>query len=128
MDYRWLTFDEIADLLNPALKQQGFAQLNVNPAQPTCRVLGAFEGGSLIEAFAFQFYPVLGPLIKVDNEFRDNGEVSRELATRMTEFFVTAKARGALCIADTPFTERLCKRLGLQEIQSPVYSYIPKDA
>lgn len=126
MEYRWLSDDEISDLLNPALAIQGFAQLNVNPQQPTCRVLGAFWDRQLIEAFAFQLYPILGPLIKVDNTFRDSGETARTLATKMQEFLEEVEARGYLCLADTSFTGRLCERFGMTKVESPVYNYVRK--
>src|SRR5580765_8116817 len=96
MEYRWLTDDEIVDSVNPALASRGFAQLNVNREQPTCRVLGAFWDDQLVEAFAFQMYPVLGPLVKVDSTFRDNGETSRTLAKKMQEFLEEVPARGYL--------------------------------
>jgi len=126
MEYRWLTPDEIVDTVNPALAAQRFAQLNVNTEQPTSRVLGAFWDGQLVEAFALQLYPVLGPIIRVDNTFRDGGETSRTLSTKMGEFFEEVKVRGALCIADTPITERLCDRFGMKRVENPVYEYIRK--
>jgi hypothetical protein len=124
MDYRWLSDDEIVELVNPALQSQGFSQLNVNPSQPTCRVMGAFWDDQLVEAFAFQFYPVLGPLVKVDNTFRDNGDTSRTLAAKMAEYFDEVQARGALCIADSPVTERFCQRFGMQPITNPVFEFV----
>jgi hypothetical protein len=125
--FRWLTSDEIADVLNPVLRVQGMAQLNVNSQQPTCRVLGGFQGDRLVQAFAWQLYPMLGPMVKVDSTFRDGGEVSRELATRMTEYFITVGARAAICIADSPVTERLCERFGMTRIESPVFSFTRKE-
>jgi hypothetical protein len=127
MEYRWLTFDEIVNILNPVLAAHRYAQLNVNPEQPLCRVLGAFWDGELVEAFAFQMYPMLGPLVKVNNTFRDDGTVARTLAIKMSEFFEEAQARAALCIADTPLTERLCERFGMTKLESPVFSFVRKE-
>jgi hypothetical protein len=124
MEYRWLNDEEIADVLNPALKVQGFAQMNINPAQPLCRVRGCFVDGRLVKAFAFQMYPILGPMVTVDNTFRDNGDVSRTLAADMAQFFENAQARGCLCIADSPVTQRLCERFGMNKLESPVYEYV----
>lgn len=124
MEYRWLEPEEIEKLMNPALKVQGLAQLNINPAQPTARVLGAFWDGQLVEAFAFQLYPILGPLIKVDNTFRDSGETARALAGKMQEFLEEVSARGYLCIADSPMSERLCERFGMERVKSPVFDFV----
>jgi hypothetical protein len=127
VEFRWLTFDEIADLLNPVCRENGFAELNVNPQMPTCRVMGAFADGVLLEAFAFQMYPMLGPLVKVEKSFRDDGEIARTLAQKMKEFLDECDARAYLVVADNPISERLCRRFGMEELSSPVYSYV-KDA
>ena len=124
MEYRWLTDDEIVEQFNPACRAQGYAEMNVNPERPTCRVLGAFWDGQLVEAFAFQMYPVLGPMLKTDNTFRDNGEASRKLGQLMAEFFDESKARGCLTIVDTPVTQRLCERFGMERVERPVYSFV----
>ena len=124
MDIRWLTDDEIVSLVNPALQKRGWAELNVNPAAPTCRALGGFWDGVLVEAFAFQLFPVLGPMLKVDNTFRDNGDTSRALAAKMEEWLGEVSARGYLAIADSPVTERLCVRYGMTKIESPVFQKV----
>lgn len=121
MIYEWLTLDQIEDLVNPDLERRGMAVLNINPAQPTCRVLGAWEAGRLIQSFTVQLYPVLGPMLKHDSLHRDNGEVSRELASRMHTFLDEAEARGYMVVADNPVTQRLCERYGMSKIVSPVY-------
>ena len=130
MEYRFLTDDEIEGLFNPACRAQGFAEMNINadPQRPTCRVLGAFWDGVLVEGFALQLYPVLGPILKVNEAFADNGDTSRGLAAHMQEFLEEGKARGYLTIADSPITYRLCKRFGMEEIKSPVFNYVRKES
>ena len=86
--------------------------------------MGAFWDDQLVEAFAFHFYPILGPMIKVDNTFRDNGDTSRTLAAKMGEYFEEVQARGALSIPDSPVTERLCQRFGMELITKPVYQFV----
>ena len=124
MEFRWLEGDEIVNLVNPVMVARGWAALNVNEDQPTCRVLGAFDEERLVEVFAFQLYPVLGPLLKIDPDFQDSGKCARELADRMRAFMNEVKARGCLAVADSPVTTRLCERFGMTPIGSPVYSYI----
>jgi hypothetical protein len=119
MEYRWLTGDEIIEFVNPVCVQRGWAQLNVNDAQPTCRVLGAFEHVALVGFFCLQLFPVLGPQYVVPDS-RD-GTVSRELTERMSEFLEEMKVRGWLTICDSPVSERLAKRHGMQKVESPVY-------
>jgi len=126
MDYRWLTNDEIETELNPVLEQRGMAMLNINELQPTCCVLGAFWDGHLVEAFALHLYPMLGPMLKVDGEFRDDGTVARTLAQKMGQFLEETKARGCIAIADSPVTERLCERFSMEKLVQPVYSYVRK--
>lgn len=117
MEFRWLEPEEIVALVNPSLALQGWPQLNTG----CCRVLGAFEGDRLIECFTLQLYPVLGPLLRVDNTVRDNGETSRELAQRMQAYLKQEDARGYMTIADNPLTERLCERFGMKRVDSPVF-------
>lgn len=124
MTYDWLTQGQIEELVNPVLALRGMALLNINEEAPTCRVLGAFWDGELVEVFAFQMYPILGPLLKILPEFRDNGETSRELARRMQTFLEAVKARGFMAIADSPITERLCERFSMNRLSAPVYSYV----
>ncbi len=124
--YRWLELPEIETLVNPVLKSRGYAELNLNEASPTCRVLGAFlEDGSLVESFAFQLYPVLGPLLRHDSSIRDSGETSRQLASVMHEFLTSVEARDFLVIANSPISERLCERFGMKAVAVPVYMNHP---
>lgn len=120
MEIRWLATDEIERLVNPDLEARGWAVLNLNESQPTCRVLGAFMDGVLIESFTFQLYPMLGPLLK-HQDVRDSGETSRKLASTMEDFLNTANARDFLAVANSPVTERLCKRFGMNKLDIPVY-------
>lgn len=117
MTYRWLTPEEIVRDVNPALASRGWSELNTEVA----RVLGAFDGDTPVEVFALQLFPFLGPLLRVDNTYRDNGEVSRVLAQEMEDFLAANEARGCLAIADSPVTERLCQRFGMRRLDSPVF-------
>ena len=127
LTYRWLDDREIETLVNPRLEALGMVQLNINPAQPTCRVLGAEVDGVIVEAFAFQLISLLGPMIKLVPEFRDNGQTGRAMAEKMKEFLEEVKARAYLCIADSPVSERLCERFGMEKISSPVYAFIRRE-
>lgn len=118
---RWLTSEEILEHVNPALAAKGWAELNLE----TCRVLGAFaEDGHMVEFFVLQLFPLLGPLLRVDNEMSDAGETSRGLVTKMQEYLENEQARGFFAVADSPFTERLCRRFGMETIKSPVYGFV----
>lgn len=121
MEYKWLTEDQIEAAVNPALKIRGMAQLNTSVA----RVLGAFEGDTLISFVAVQLFPILGPLLKTDNQFSDDGTVSRELVSKMHTYLDESNVRGVLVVADSPLTSRLCERHGMSKLESPVY--ITKD-
>ena len=128
IEYRWLSGDEILSLVNPACAARGWAELNVNDAQPTCRVLGAWAGPKLVEFFAVQFYPVLGPLLRLDNVDVDSGETSRGLSRQMKDFLDSTNIRGYLTIADNEFVGRLCERFGMKKLTSPVYEFVqPSD-
>jgi hypothetical protein len=118
MTYRFLTDEEVMELVNPACEQRGWPIMNL----ATCRVLGAFEqDGHLVEFLAIQLFPILGPMARVDNEARDDGSVSRELSRRMEQFLHDNDARGWMAVADNPFVERLCERHGMKRVQSPVF-------
>lgn len=116
--YRWLTPDEILTIVNPLLAHRGWAELNVDIA----RVYGAFEDELCVEIMALQLYPVLGPLLRIDGS--DAGETTRMLAAHMETYLVESECRGVLAIADGPVTERLCKRMGMTKVLSPVYSSV----
>lgn len=119
MTIRWLTDEEVLGIVNPACAQRGWAQQNTG----MCRVLGAFyESGELIEFFVLQMYPMLGPLLRLDNINVDGGEVTRELTKRMEEYLIETNARGYMTIADSPLTVRLCERFGMTRVESPVFT------
>lgn len=125
MTTRWLSGGEIVEHVNPVLAARGWAELNLD----TCRVLGAFdeEGeGHLVEFFVVQLFPLLGPLLRVDNEKRDAGETTRELATLMYDYLIAEEARGFIAVVDSPVTKRLCERFGMTPLESPVYSFLKK--
>jgi hypothetical protein len=121
LKYRFLTEEEMLSIANPALALHGWAQLNTS----TARVLGAFDDGDdCVEILAIQLYPVLGPMVRLDNDRRDAGETSRELASRMEKYLIENNARGCMAVADSPVTERLCTRMGMTRLQSPVFSSV----
>lgn len=120
--YRWLTNTEIEDWVQPVLQARGWALLNINDVQPTCRVLAAFEGPELVGFLVLQLFPVLGPAW-TDSLHRD-GVISRELADKMHEYLVEVKARGAVTICESPVAERLAQRHGMSRIADPVYLWV----
>lgn len=120
--FRWLSNFEIENLVNPAMERRNWAALNINSTLPTCKVIGAFaEDGSLVEFFALQLYPILGPMLRTDNEARDGGDTSRTLANLMQAFLEESNARDFMAIANSPMTERLCSRFGMEKLSVPVY-------
>lgn len=122
MTTRWLKDAEIVKDVNPALALKGWAELNLE----TCRVLGAFdEEGRLLEVFVLQLFPLLGPLLRVDNEQRDGGGVTRQLVTAMQEYLESSEARGFMAVAESPVTQRLCQRFGMTPFSVPVYGFVP---
>jgi len=122
MEYRWLSNDEIEEWVQPVLRIRGWALLNINDTQPTCRVKGAFDGPELVGFIILQFFPLLGPEW-VDNDHRD-GRVSRELAEQMHDYMVEVGARGAITVAETPFAQRMAERHGMQKVEHPVYLWV----
>ena len=127
MEIRWLSFDEIETLVNPDLKAHNWPELNLNEAQPTCRVLGSFIDGVLIESFTFQLFGMLGPMIK-HQPVRDSGEMSRQLAEVMHDFLEGVEARDYLVVANSPVSERLSIRFKMQKLKCPVYVKHPGEA
>ncbi len=121
MNIRWLSSGEVVEHINPAMALRGWAELNLD----TCRVLAAFdEEGKIVEFFVLQLFPLLGPLLRVDNEARDAGDTTRSLVTKMQEYLEAEEARGFLAVADSPVTKRLCERFGMQKLKSPVYGFM----
>lgn len=120
-EYRWLSNQEIEELVNPVLRLRGWAELNINELQPTCRVLGAVVDGELIESFTFQMQPLLGPLVRHNNELRDSGETTRALVAVMGDWIKTVNARDCMVVANSPMTVRLCERFGMKKLIDPVY-------
>lgn len=122
MKIRWLERGEILEYVNPALAAKGWAELNLD----ICRVAGAFDeaDGHMVECFVLQLYPLLGPLLRTDNEQRDSGATSRSLVRFMQEYLEREEARGLFAVADSPVTERLCERFGMSRIEVPVYGFV----
>ena len=121
MKLRWLSQGEVLELVNPVCAARGWAELNLD----TSRVLGAFEDGQLVEFFVLQLFPLLGPLLRVDNEKRDGGETTRKLVTEMQDYLEKEQARGSFAVAESPVTRRLCERFGMKPLNVPVYSFVP---
>lgn len=125
MNYRWLEINEIEELVNPEMERRGWARLNINEAQPTCRVLGAFtDDGTLYESITFQMVPMLGNLVK-HVDAADSGEVSRRLSTIMYEWLIECNARDWMAVANSPVVARICERFGMRPITVPVYARHP---
>jgi hypothetical protein len=113
---QWFDADDAVEVINPVIDSEHWAALN----GPTTRAICAFDdNGNLAGFFCLQLHPLLGPLWVRDDE-RD-GNLSRELATRMEEFLKGMDYRGALAICDSPVSERLCKRQGMTKLEVPVY-------
>lgn len=119
MEYRWLEPSEIDEWVNPVLRQKGWALLNCNEEQPTCRVLGAFDDIMLVGFNVLQLTPMVGPLY-VSPDHRD-GSVSRELVQEMHAWLGQVGARGYMAVCDSPVSERMCQRYGMTALASPVY-------
>jgi hypothetical protein len=118
---RWLTVEEVERDVNPALLARKMAALNLNVEIPTCRVAGAFVDGRLVRAFCFHLFPLLGPLVETDSEFRDNGEATRVAVDFMDEFLHSVGARGWMAVCENPVSERLALRHRMTKLESPVY-------
>lgn len=139
MKYEWLSEKNISELVNPTLKEKGYAELGFNGrcecgrALPTARVLGAVINSpddpenieTLVESFTLQMLPFLGPLIRHDESIRDSGETSRQLATIMFDFLMGAKARDFIVIANSPISKRLCERFEMKQVECPVFMTKP---
>lgn len=121
-EFRWLTVNEIEMFVNPVCRQRGWAELNLNESQPTCRVLGKWEGVELVAWLALQMFPVIGPAY-ADPTHRD-GTVSRQLADHMHEFLESVACRGALTVCESVVAERLAERHGMTRVKEPVYSWV----
>jgi hypothetical protein len=132
MRYKWLSQEQIIELVNPVLKSKGYAELGFNGqcecgrTLPTARVLGAFlDTGELIESFTLAMVPMLGPLLKHNTDIRDSGETSRQTATIMYDFLMGAKARDFIVIANSPISRRLCERFQMKQVEVPVFMTKP---
>lgn len=119
---RFLSEEEVNELVNPVLQFQGKSMLNARLSV----VAGAFDAnGKLVETFTVQLYPMLGPLVKHDAFSRDNGQTTRDLVSFMDDYLNSADVRGYLTIAESPVTERLCERYGMQRVTHPVFIHVP---
>lgn len=108
-DAEWKTVDAI-------LAARGAVSLN----KLTTRILFAWsKTGELIGFNVLQLFPFVGPLF-VSPSARGTG-VAEELVDEMMRFLAQANARGFLVIAQSPHTERLCKKLNMQQTDGPVY-------
>ncbi len=115
-EIRFLNESEILGIVNPLLIESQMSPLNTDAA----RVLGVFEDGILLKSLTIQLYPFLGPLLS-HIPLKSDGAITRDLVQRMEDFLKEQNARGMICIADSPFTERLCERYGMYHVDSPVF-------
>ena len=112
--YKWLQGPDL-EQLEPILARFGWASLNPN----TSRAIAAFEDDRLVGFLPLQLFPHCEPLY-VDPGFRGTG-VAERLADIMYAFMVEIKARGFICVADSPHAERICIERGMHKVESPVY-------
>jgi hypothetical protein len=106
--------DEDWNSIEEVLQRRGWASLNKNTS---CILMARTDN-----EFAFlvlQLVPYIGPLF-IPASMR-GGTTAREMATRTLEFLQKSKTRGWLVVAESPFTERICKELCMEKIDSPLY-------
>ena len=117
MEFRWVTGQEMIDILQPIIERNGWTPLN----PVTARALIATEAdGDLLCGFSIvQLFPHAEPMW-VTKELRGSG-LAEELADRMRAYLAEVGARGYMVIADSPFAEKLCKERGMTRVVSPVY-------
>ena len=111
---RWLEPSEVP-ILEPVLESNHWSSLNAN----TCRVRAAFDGSKLVGFLVLQQFPILGPMW-IDPNYRGDGLPGR-LALEMRDFLKDIEVRGFLVIAESEFTEIMCRHFGLKKVDSPVY-------
>ena len=114
IEYRWLDWDEVLQL-DPILESKGISSLNKN----VTRAIAAFDGKKLIAFEVLQLFPMLGPLW-VDKEYRGDG-IPKEMTDRMLEFVKGCEIRGFIVIANSAHTEKICRDIGMDKLDSPVY-------
>ena len=118
MTLKWLEGGEAVDLLNPIIEAHGWTPLN----DRTCRTLVAFDDGepeAILGFLVLQLFPLLGPEY-VDPAARGAG-VMFQLHAEMQKFLVQTQARGVMVIAESEVSKRLCERVGMVPIKSPVF-------
>lgn len=111
----WLEGPEAADRLNPICEQQGWSLLNPH----TCRAcIAEDDDGVFLRALVVQLFPLVGPEYAPE---RERGNIEAMMAVHAEVRNYMADARGFMIIADSPVTDKLCKREGLTPVTSPVY-------
>lgn len=113
IEYRWIDGDELV-ILEPVLEKMGAASLN----HKTARALCAFQGAEMVGFFVMQLFPHVEPLW-VRPQSRGMG-VAQSLASQMANYM--SHSRGFICIADNPFSEKMCQDFGMKLVTSPVYT------
>jgi len=114
--FRWVEGNQPEmEAVQAIIEEKGWTPLNF----PTSRAYCAFDGDSLIGFIVLQLFPHTEPLFVAD-EYRGTG-VTEELVDGMASFMEDVRARGFICIADSPFAEKLCQSWGMKRIESPVY-------
>lgn len=117
---QWLDWNRL-QALDPVLQSRGQAALN----QYTSRAIGMYDGEGLVGFVVLQLYPFLGPLW-VDPTYRGQG-VPDKLADEIIGWLEKMDTRGYLAIADSPFTVKLCERVGMKRVESPVFINVKKE-
>lgn len=109
-DDQWDAFDML-------LATRGWTSLN----RQTTRVLMAHDPktGEILGFNVLQLFPYVGPLY-VKPSARGTG-VAEDLVDKMMLFLAEVQAKGFLVIAQSPHTEAMCKKLGMQQAEAPVY-------
>jgi hypothetical protein len=116
---RWLDGPFCSDQdwarLDNLLEKRGWSPLN----RSMSRVYLAEQGDEIVGFSVLQMLPFAGPL-HVKRELRGSG-LADKLATDTVNYLVECEARGWFVVADSPHVPRLCERLGMHKVESPVY-------
>lgn len=118
VSYRWIDgscSDEDWERMDKVLQSQGWVPLN----RQCSRILLAEQNGEIVGLSVQQLLPFCGPFF-VAKGFRGNG-VAEKLATDTVKSLEEMNARGWFVVADSPHIPKLCKKLGMYEVESPVY-------
>lgn len=110
--YKWLWGVEAAEILNPRIKEKGWAEIVVTDPPTNCAFV-AMKAEEVLGFIVLSLFPMVGPMESGDPQ------IGQVLIRGMME--QVDKLPGYVVVAENPKVGRFCESIQMKELPFPIY-------